>query len=105
MGNEPIREEKTPLFDDPDKPRNAIISAAIAGATVYQAHFPPKPALWERAKELRRADLWALAGWGGSDKFDDWSGQELNVLATAISMHLNGKPYTGMKYGVCSCCG
>jgi hypothetical protein len=109
MSHETRRNDNTPVFDDPESRggRTAMIKADIAKVTVYNDQEAGGGDLWKRekgAKSLVRADLWAQAGYGFTDKFDNWTTAELHKLRDAVAMHLEGRMYSGAKY-VCSCCG
>jgi len=91
------------LCDDPDSPRSpCILNKEIVKVHLYDGKNGD---LWKKAKLLTRSDVWAAAGFGGTDKLDKWKIEELAKLASAFAAHC-GKPYTGVKtYGICCSCG
>jgi hypothetical protein len=95
------------IYEDPDSVRQPkgryIISNGNAKTHgIYDKKDGP---LWKKAINLTRADMWALAGFGVTNKYDAWTLEELNRLAQSIASHCN-RPYSGVtKYGICCSCG
>lgn len=92
------------VFDDPKASPNSkkIVRGAIALSFLHDGTATGGP-LWQKAKNLTRNELWALAGFGTTTAFDTWTVEELNKLGAALGAHL-GKPYMGSKYICCTCC-
>ncbi len=93
------------IFDDPKgtASKGKIIAGSIALATQLHDGTATGGPLWKKCQHLSREDFWALAGFGTTTKFDDWSVDELNRLSAAVGLHLQ-KTYMGAKYVCCTCC-
>jgi hypothetical protein len=97
----------TKLLDDPNDPgRQGIIRKEIVIAAGLHDGSPSGGTLWDtkKAKDLIRADLMALAGFGATDKFDSWNQNDLKKLSNAVALHCD-KTYTGMPKYLCCTCG
>jgi hypothetical protein len=91
------------LFDDPkDTSGKGIIPGKIAVGVGLHDGSSSGGELWQRTKHLKQADAMALAGFGVTNVFDDWSFEEMNKLTMAFQAY-TGKAYSGAKYSCCSC--
>lgn len=87
--------------DDPDAPgRPSMLSVDIV-----KRHLQKNESLWNKAKRLKRADIWTAAGFGKTTEFDNWTVEELKALGNAFGDKVKME-YTGGKiYGICCSCG
>ena len=105
---QPLDPDQLYLGDPNDKNngRRAVISAdKVTAAGLHDGSSKGGP-IWndKRAKDVTRGDMEALAGFGTTNIFDDWTTAQLTKLATCVGLHC-GKPYTGQPKYLCCTCG